>query len=68
MWLELHDSDGKSIFVNMENATDFRRWNADDLYTQIAVGGFGEKGRIVHVVEDPGTIKTMIDDAQLRSR
>ncbi len=64
MWLELHDFDGKIIYVNMNNATDFRRWNPDDKLTQIAVGGFGEKGRIVQVTEDPATIRSMIADAR----
>ncbi|MBB3594384.1 hypothetical protein FHX08_004788 [Rhizobium sp. BK529] len=66
MWLELHDDDGRSIFVNMTNATDFRKWNPEDKYTQIAMGSFGDKGKIVMVVESPGDIMNMIAREQQR--
>ncbi|MGO6967798.1 hypothetical protein [Rhizobium leguminosarum] len=60
MWVELHDTDGRNIFVNMDNATDFRRWNPDDKQTHIALGAFGDKGRVILVAETPEEIISLI--------
>lgn len=66
MWFEFHDNDGRSIFVNMDQATDFRRWKAEDKYTQIHLGSFGEAGRQILVVETPEEIAAMIHNEQSR--
>lgn len=66
MWLELHDGD-RIVYVNMDNATDFRRWNPDDKHTQIALGGYGDKGRTVLVTDAPDEIAKLIQTEQRKA-
>ncbi|NNG74712.1 hypothetical protein HLI18_33825 [Rhizobium laguerreae] len=60
MWFEFHDTDGRTIFVNMNHATDFRRWNPDDKHTHISMGSQGDKARIILVTETPDEIAHLI--------
>ncbi|MBB3977377.1 hypothetical protein GGQ64_002583 [Rhizobium azooxidifex] len=47
-------------------ATEFRKWNPDDPYTNIYMESFGEKGHTVLVVEEPNDIMNMIVVEQRR--
>ncbi|MBY3361253.1 hypothetical protein HFN97_26125 [Rhizobium laguerreae] len=64
MWFEFHDIDGRTIFVNMAHATDFRRWNPDDKHTQISMGSQGDKARIILVTETPDEIAKLVQTEQ----
>lgn len=52
--------------MNMAVATEFRKWNPDDPYTNIYMESFGEKGHTVLVVEEPNDIMNMIVVEQRR--
>lgn len=60
MWVELHDREGRSIFVNMQHANDFGRANPDDQYTKISLDSFGENEEIVYVTETPEEVMALM--------